>query len=1104
MKKKANRIFLTGIAVILFFAGSCKPSIGTAWYPRSVSDEEQKVYITEIKVNGTQAIPFLTEQPKDDADKLKKITEAQTYLVNVSPAIEEITAENIEVKAVLSLSKMEEVKVKVEINGDGVPLSSGKPVPVTLKISDNEGKYGSVTKVIKITQSEPHDLILKTLTICGVDAISGTVTVPYKESVILPAKIKAEFTYGTETVLIPVEIENSPIELKEAEPVDIRIFVRGKKGLYKDFEFYVNITRAERQENEDAALQPEEIYILGIKNDIGKAASVPINTEKITADDIVAVFKDFADIPVELSPDPALFNGQDILSVKLSVKGKPGQYQDWEMPLTIKKDAMSVYNPQDKNGNKKYILKINTIVEEVDPFDYYTENYEFPVSKFDNWVLNMPSMSGIVPSYKFLEGSWSGSPEVWSNEPATIGSGIRAVSNVKVYRYKTRSERWAGGEVPPSNPHDNRFYFYRFTAEASGGIKPDSSLFCVDRYSKFLFYYSDPSYIKEMFGNKVPLNWVDYAVPSKGDHVQFTEPFYMTDPVGYVKEDGSVVIYSWVKDKINNSNYAAPQNGSFTKPAEKKATGAGYSPYKNKITKKRVEVVTTDNPDYTVTQPIILAQPKPIRIKLSTEEDVSFGVKTAPVPDGENLSYQWYTNTVQSNEGGTEITGENRASYTPDKNQETNCYVYCEVKNTNTKNGKSETVKSNAVKLLVTNGLLTTDAEQPHIIKQPEGKVFPINTSGAVTLKVEALSTDKGVLSYQWYKNTDSGTESGSEISGAKEASYSATINTSAVKTEYYYCIVTNTNNNVDGNTTAVITTTPAKVEVEESYNVIFNKEGSGTISALYDGKLLNPNPRPNSFDNYVKKGGTVTFFAQATDGYEVSEWTGVPQSAISENKMSARLTVEKQETVKVVFRKIPDTRKLTITAKKIRNVDMWWNKNYPYTYFVYNLKARHGNNANSESYTTLWHANEGKKLREHWAGELYKARKLYVEESMFSGEYIEKKFDSRPDNYQVQFDIRLIKYHNVSNVGSDVYKEKILVDYGNSLITISYQKDNDMWVWSKIAEKDLGNSVIVEFPDTVSLKRGEEKDFTFKYTSSDSANYAKGTVEVTYTLKWE
>ena len=106
MKKKANRIFLTGIAVILFFAGSCKPSIGTAWYPRSVSDEEQKVYITEIKVNGTQAIPFLTEQPKDDADKLKKITEAQTYLVNVSPAIEEITAENIEVKAVLSLSKM--------------------------------------------------------------------------------------------------------------------------------------------------------------------------------------------------------------------------------------------------------------------------------------------------------------------------------------------------------------------------------------------------------------------------------------------------------------------------------------------------------------------------------------------------------------------------------------------------------------------------------------------------------------------------------------------------------------------------------------------------------------------------------------------------------------------------------------------------------------------------------------------------------------------------------------------------------------------------------------------------------------------------------------
>ena len=1093
MKKNYNKnIFIIIFILITFiFINSCKPAIGSAWYPRASSDQIRKLYITEISIHGNPASPFLTEQPADEADKLKKFVEAREYFVNVAPSVEEIIPENIKVKAVSSLSAVEEVEVNIEINGEGVPLSAGKAVPVTIKIKDTQAKYNEVTKIIKITQNEPFDLKLESLTIAGENAMSGSVTLPYKKTMISAADIRAEFSYGTQKTVIPVVLEKNSIELKEDESIDVKISVKALKGQYKDFEHFVSVTRAKRAEGEDVALEPLEIYVQGIKSEIGKEVSVPINTTEITEDDIVVIFKTFDNLPVKLNPNPIKFDGNDIVNAEISVEGKEGKYLGWNMPLTVKRNAAAVYNPVDKNGNKKYIIKVNTITEEIDPFIYYDKDYGFSASKFDEWVvyINAFNNSTNIASYQFTSGSWSGSPEQYAGPD--FGSGLKHMGNVKFYRYKSRTDRW-NGNTPPlfDSEKEKRFYFYRFTA--SGGVSLDNSMFCVDTHSKFLFYYSDPASISNL---GVPSEWTDYAAPSSGSHKQFDEPFYLSDPVGYVKEDGQAVLYSWIKQNITNNNYNAQKNPAFTKPAEKKANGAGFSPYRNNIVTKKTEVITTENPDYTLTMPLILAQPKALRIPLNSTEDAVMTVKTAPVPEGETLSYKWYTNADQSNEGGTPIDGEVLSSYRPDKTIETNCYVYCEVTNTNSSNGLTDTVKTDAVKLLISSGSLYTDAALPKIIKQPEDKTLPINTSGNISLEVEAISMDMGQVSYQWYSNTSDSNQNGEVIDGATSAALNLNLDTSSVKTEYYYCVITNTNENVDGNKTATRNSDVAKIEVEESYKIFFDKEGEGSITAICDQKLIQTG-------DYVKKGKKVTFIAQAAGGYEVLSWIGV--SEISENKMSASLIVGQQETVKVIFRKIPDTRKLTIAAKKIRNVDMWWNKNYPYTYFVYNLKAGHGINVNSEDYSNLWHTNKGERLKLHWPGELYKARKLYVEESMFSGEYIEKKFDSRPDTYQVQFDLRLIKYHNVSNVGTDVYKEKILVDYGNSLITISYQKDHDMWVWSKIAEKDLGNNVIVEFPDTVSLKRGEEKDFTFKYTSSDSTNYAVGTIEVTYTLKWE
>lgn len=1106
------------VAAITLIFSTCKPAIGTPWYPRSTTSSSADFVITRIQVKGMDVVPVLAETPTGNADKLKKFSEAKNYTVNVPPEITEITGEDITVTAVSSLSKMESITVEVTLNGGSIPLSAGQVVPVTIKVADPAGNYTVQEKVLSITQREPYDLELKSLIVCGRDASQGNITVPYTVTAISAKDITATFAYGPHTTIIPVELDKPSIKLYEDEEKEITISIKEKKGQYHAFSQTITVTRERKPDDADPVLEPESIFILGIRYEVGKPLGVPMDTQRLTEADVVTVFKDFGELPVTLNPNPAEFGGADSIELKLSIPSQAGKYVGWETAITVKKDPTALNNPKDKNGNKKYIVKVKTITETVSPFDFYKQDYEFPASKFDEWVLVMPSMSGIIASYKFQPGSWSGSPEMIDNIPSGIGSGLKAISNVKIYRYKTRADRWraSNGYVPAGDPNDSRFYFYRFTADASAGVKSDNSMFCVDRYSKFLFYYSDPAVLKTIVPGTppVPQDWTDYAAPSKGEHHQFDKPFYMSDPVGYVKADGSVVIYSWLKDNINNAKYHAQKNSAYTKPAGRSPGKAGYSPYRDNIINKRNEVETTVNPAYTVAVPVILGQPRAVRVPRNTAADKAFFmVKTAPAPEGEQLSYQWYTNTTQSNEGGMPISSATNAVYTPDTSAETDCFVYCEVTNTNGSNNQTETVKSDAVKLLISDGSLAVDAEQPRIVRQPVGKVIPINTSGdtaKVTLTVEAVSLDKGVISYQWYRNPTNIPEISDSyaISGATEASYSFTADTSSVKNEYYYCKVTNTNKNAEGKKTAFRVTDTAEVKVEELYKVYFDKEGNGSITAIYGQKLIETG-------DYVKKGETVRFLAQADAGYEVQQWDG-NLTEIAENKLSASITVTKQETVKVVIRKVPDTRKLTITAKKIVNKDLG-GRDYivsfingdavHFAYFIYNFRARiFENDAKKGNFTSLWSKLNGRDLA-GWE-QVNLAEWLYTKGHgpylMLSDEgtqqSVMKDFATLPDQQYFQLDTKVVKYDRYHY--GRFTNTQFISKYEQSIMDFEYHKSDDEWVYRK-AEYDIPN-VTITLPENFVLKRGQAKEFTISYYVDNSGNQAVGTVEVTYTLKWE
>lgn len=1080
-KKIANTISLLSLtaAAILVFS-TCKPAIGTPWYSRSAESVSSNFVITSLQVKGIDVVPVLADTPIDEVDKIKKFSEARSYWVNVAPSVEEILPENIKVKAVSSLSTMEEVEVSVEINGDGVPLVTGTPTPVTIKIQDTKAEYGEVTKIIKITQSEPFDLKLESLTIAGENAMSGSVTLPYRKTMISAADVRAEFSYGTEKTVIPVVLEKNSIELKEDESIDVKIFVKALKGQYKDFDDVVSVTRAKRAENEDVALEPLEMYVQGIKSEIGKEVSVPSNVTQITEDDIVVIFKTFDSLPVKLTPNPIKFDTNDSANAEISVEGKEGKYLGWNMKFTVKRNAAAVYNPVDKNGNKKYVVKVNTTPEEIDPFTYYDKDYGFSASKFAEWVVYIDAFNNStnIASYRFKPDSWSGSPEQYAGPD--FGSGLKAMGNVKFYRYKSRQDRW--GSTPPlfDLEKEKRFYFYRFTA--SGGVSLDNSMFCVDTHSKFIFYYSDPASISSL---GVPSEWTDYAAPSSGSHKQFDEPFYLSDPVGYVKEDGQVVLYSWITQNITNNNYNAQKNSAFTKPAEKKSSGAGFSPYRNKIKKTKTEVITTENPDYTLTRPLILAQPKALRIKLNSTDDAVMEVKTAPVPDGETLSYKWYKNDYQSNEGGTLIDGEVLYSYRPNKTVPTDCYIYCEVTNTNSSNGETDTVKTDAVKLLISSGPLYTDAAQPKIIKEPESKTLPINTPGSISLTVEALAMDMGQVSYQWYQNTSDSNVNGTKLNGELSATLKLNVDTASVKTEYYYCVVTNTNDKVDGKKTVTRASAVAKVEVEEAYQLAFrvNDDDAGRIVALRDGK-------PIELSSYVKKGDKIQFLAFCNPNYETQKWdTAIPTGNIN----MAEITINSEDDAKntVCDMAFIPPGKLTVQAKEIKNLTLGdTNSAFTYDFRVGGVYDE----TKVPDFKSLW--------------EKCGMKDLDIDEKGKNGEWIAKGTGKiAPAGASciskleyVRLNTKLVHYKTAYDIS--IYylvKEKhILSDYQQSVVEFKYDRSSNTWKCNTKNNFNITN-VTVSYPADFTLARGATKDFVIKYTYA-----GKGAAEVTYTLKWE
>jgi hypothetical protein len=138
--------------------------------------------------------------------------------------------------------------------------------------------------------------------------------------------------------------------------------------------------------------------------------------------------------------------------------------------------------------------------------------------------------------------------------------------------------------------------------------------------------------------------------------------------------------------------------------------------------------------------------------------------------------FQWYSNTVAENTGGSLISGATSASYTPLATDAGTLYYYCVVTGTC---GKATSAVS---------GPFVTNDETAITSQSTDSQIQCIN---ATFTAISVTASGTGTPLFQWYSNTVAENIGGSSISGATNASYTPLAATAG--TLYYYCVVAGT-----------------------------------------------------------------------------------------------------------------------------------------------------------------------------------------------------------------------------------------------------------------------------------------------------------------------
>ncbi len=245
-------------------------------------------------------------------------------------------------------------------------------------------------------------------------------------------------------------------------------------------------------------------------------------------------------------------------------------------------------------------------------------------------------------------------------------------------------------------------------------------------------------------------------------------------------------------------------------------------------------------------EPIIVDAENPKILSDLESQTVTSGVEftlsvSAESPDGGTLSYAWYEATSQSGEG-TLLEGQKASSFTHKvtldaAETEKNLFYYVIITNTIDDNGdggqKTASIASARAKVSINKKV---NAKIPTIIMQPEE--YEGIKPDSYELSVKAISSDDGVITYQWYKLVDLVSDP-IAIDGANSNIYKLTEEELAENSvNYFYCVITNSiPDNEDGGTKSQTATTECVcVRILQKINAsvpnIISDLGSITVSS--------------------------------------------------------------------------------------------------------------------------------------------------------------------------------------------------------------------------------------------------------------------------------
>ena len=140
-------------------------------------------------------------------------------------------------------------------------------------------------------------------------------------------------------------------------------------------------------------------------------------------------------------------------------------------------------------------------------------------------------------------------------------------------------------------------------------------------------------------------------------------------------------------------------------------------------------------------------------------------------------SYQWYSNIIDANTGGTAVSGATNVNFSPPNSPVGTTYYYCII--TLPSSGGCSSISSNQAGVTI-NSLPTIDT-QPLTTQS-------ICVGGTIPALTVSYKDGVGTPTYQWYSNTSNSTSGGTAV-GGNSASYTPPLFTT-VGTFYYYAVV--------------------------------------------------------------------------------------------------------------------------------------------------------------------------------------------------------------------------------------------------------------------------------------------------------------------------